>query len=250
MDLSKFIEVIKDFFLDILGYLIPGIFFILVCNFCLLCEYQDIFVFSESSYDVSIIIVFSYVVGHILYGAAIWRDELKIRIMNSSSFSKIMSKKFFYTNFRITNPKLALKEIEDSKEFQFCIKLLKESNPEIVDYLDNSKKENFKPVRNILMSAYPNSEKKIYTFMFRSDMCNHISVSLFIITLLGIISFLFSIFGFPALLNNGNLYLFLYFILFPLIIMALSKTRMRFYIIAYSLIFPIFTSDKLKLTLK
>ncbi len=88
MDLSKFIEVIKDFFLDILGYLIPGIFFILVCNFCLLCEYQDIFVFSESSYDVSIIIVFSYVVGHILYGAAIWRDELKIRIMNSSSFSK------------------------------------------------------------------------------------------------------------------------------------------------------------------
>lgn len=148
MSLSDSINAIKEFFLDILGFLLPGLFFIYIILVITKIENANIFFYEES--NTFLLIIGAYIIGYILYPLSNWSDYL-----------------LQYDNDKVSS------SIQASTEFHLCLEVLKKIIPSFADHEIEDLKQEWKVrnLRSLVMSYIPEADKKIYTFKFRAELC-------------------------------------------------------------------------------
>jgi hypothetical protein len=224
MDAENIITAIKEFFLEILGFLIPGIILITLVliqfnNFNFI-KYQT---FYKENYILLIFIAYS--LGYVIYGVSLTRDE----------FFKWLSK---YTIIKIrTVQEKAIGEITTKNTFERALEIInKKSNTQ-------HKIEDFNEARNYAISGIPSSDTiKVYTNMFRADLCDHLQAALSLILSLGLLNLLVSFFSpYENLLFCNSIDHLIYIYIPSLIsIYFLGKTRYRYFTIAYKIPFSMY----------
>lgn len=230
MKLSDFIDAVKEFFLDIIGYFVPGFFGVLILSICIQPNYK--FNLSglgfDSEWNIFIILFLSYLLGYLFY-----------------SFSDLTDKLIFWLKFlKLKTPKDIDREIESSQELQIAKTTLKDilvdkNGLPVVDVtsLNTMRARN---LRSIVMSYVPEADTKIYTFMFRSELCRVISSVSFLISLFGFVLLFVAVFTKSfSFFKTDPKSIMLYCILF-VSSFFLTKTRIRFLSIAYKIPFSIF----------
>jgi len=247
MKASELIEAIKEFFFDFIGFLIPGFVFISL-SFIILNDssiIKDVKTEFGSFFEI-LLLVSSYCIGYVIYGAALLRDEI---------LNKWRSK--------YPTPDTLGDSIKKSYEYSASIWILKklwgiERFSEDERLIENSRMQT---VRSHIMSYIPEADAKIYGFMFRSELCNLLNMALIIIALLGISNF--ALYGLNSLLvssdnilivmnepkpifKNDIAFLIAYLVLIPITAKMLYKTRIRFLSITYRIPFSIFVSKYYK----
>ena len=237
MDLSKLMEGIKEFFLEILGFLLPGISFIFLLAFFI----NHNFIKLDSALlkaDIWLILTFSYIMGYIIYGMALMRDNILKWIF------KLSGKKILKRFKLLSGKKIKIDEIvnniKKSEEFDISKNILREL---IKKPSENQKKIDglgFYSMRSLAMSYAPETDKKIYTFMFRADLCNHLSIVVITLGTLGILNSLCYLLGLKFQILCINYKFIIGYIVLLLISYFLNLTRNRFLDIAYRIPFSIF----------
>jgi len=231
MKISDAILAIKEFFLEVLGFLLPGFTLLILIYLFLKPEYQmTINSFLEKESSSWIIIVVSYLSGYFLYGiGAIKETDEPKRLINLLKF------------VRFIHPGQLDQEIE--KEFKKkltyheCKKIIKQIFGFSEERIENMR---MKEMRSIAMSYIPEADKKIYNFMFRADLSEKVVYALKIMTFLGILSyFLICIPHFNPVFKTTKV-TWAYYLMLLIPTYFLRKTQRRFYGIALRLVFPIF----------
>jgi len=232
MKFEDAILTIKTFFLEVLGFLIPGFFFTCSLSLCLSDNLQNYIIkLIKVDYINYIVLIISYVTGYFLYGVF----ELKRAMFSILGKPMILSKLRVFTTQKVDH-KLN-NEIPKSTEFKISYNLLLKHLGLSDAELPNT---NYRTIRNIMMSYFPGLDNKIYTFMFRADLSKNIATSLQLMSVLGLVSILYEKWSlYDAPLKNDYHHIFLYIILI-LIAIPLNKTYERFYGIAMRIIFSNF----------
>lgn len=224
---TEIIEALKEFFLDILGYLIPGIF-----AFSLIISSFDIDLKSyllKAEIDTPLVyIIISYCLGYVVYGLAMLRDQF---------IEKWLKK--------VETPNKISAKVKGSVQYKISVEALKSlwSKSSLIapDKQDDVETFDMREVRSAVMAYIPEMDTKIYTFMFRSELCNHLNMLLLAYVILGLIAkltiHLFSCYPGIEWIPDGNLIVF--FCAF-LVSILLHKARMRFLSITYKIPFTIF----------
>lgn len=161
-DLKIFIEALKTFLFDFLGYLIPGLITIVLTTilFGLKVNYK---ILSDEYFGV-IFFVFSYALGYVLYGLTEFVNKRVIK--HHDKFDS---------------------ELLKDDDYKLARKILFEKG---IIKSNSKKKYNARSIRSHCMSVTPEYDDKIYLFTFRSVLSNQLSV---IFMLLGSISIVLDI---------------------------------------------------------
>lgn len=233
MEISKSIEEIGKYFNEILGYLLPGLSLIFLIYFFVDLRYVNQSLF-KTEYNAWITIFIGYILGYLIYGLSLVRDKiLGIKGMKSLCEKNVFGLKLF--SFFENIVEATKKEIVKSDEFNL-------SKQEIIKLIPSLKEENcdFHMVRNIAMSYVPEIDQKIYTFMFRADLFDHIKIIFYLISLWGLVAKLnLWIFNNTLLFDlRGNNFWYLFLLLFATYPLKLG--RKRFLKIAYKIQFHLF----------
>ena len=191
--MRDFFDSIKEFIWDIIGYFLPGSYALILLSACIDNSYFIEHAIETNSKDQNFLIflIISYIIGYVVYGLG----ELKESIMSDKSYKKVIEEQV-----------KKRKAFELSKEFISLDLKEKGSSQDI-----NS--ATVGDIRNIAMSFIPEQDQKIYTFQFRSDLCNNIGNISFLIGLFGLFAFFISLFSsivvFRLEVQNITLYVFL-----------------------------------------
>lgn len=219
-----FFDSFKEFIWDIIGYLLPGSYILILLSVCINEQY---FVTSslgdgKNDFFYFIFIVISYLLGHVVYGFGWFKEELLGRYSYVKKIeAKVATRKAFTLSKELLSK--SLKEKGVTEDF---------SNATVRD------------LRNIAMSFVPDQDQKIYTFTFRSELSNQTANISFIIGFLGLIFSIFSSILF-SLFKTDTAYIILYVCLI-ICYFFLRQTRNRFYAISVGLPFSIYTSNAIK----
>lgn len=222
---SELIEAIKEFFLDIIGYLVPGM---VALSFILLCvpDFSFNIILNNVNVEPAIIyLIVSYCLGYVVYGLALIRDKLMDKIKWIETPKKISSK------------------IKVSLQYKMAVETLKSlwsQSSFISKDMEDIEKFDMRETRGAVMAYIPEMDTKIYTFMFRSELCNHLNVLFVLIALLGLLSVLFEAIFDDSLLLKTDEGFTTFYIIALLVSILLHKTRMRFLSITYNIPFTIF----------
>jgi hypothetical protein len=219
-----FFDSFKEFIWDIIGYLLPGSYIIILLSVCVNEDYFITPTIGNNSNDFStfIFLVVSYLLGYVAYGFG-W---LKEEILGKYSYVKKIEAK-----------------ISTRKAFELSKKLISNSLNE-KGITEDFSATTVRDLRNIAMSFIPEQDQKIYTFTFRSELSNQTAnISL----LVGLIGLIFSVFSSIPLkiFKTDATHIILYFCLF-FCYFLLRQTRNRFYAISVGLPFSIFTANEIK----
>ncbi len=230
---------VKEFIWDIVGYLIPGFLLIIVLNLILIPKIgiENKFLFDWKAVENYVIIVISYVFGYVIYSVTIFKIKVQNYIidvivnacdwLDNSWFEFIVSNKLAKYLINLIKSKHSeswKKNATDSSTFKAAKDFLKNNNYSEVDGMK------FNEIRNILMSRNPDMDQKVYTFMFRSSLFDHISTISIIICFLALVQ-LFVEFKF---LKTDFIFKVFYCIVI-LIIPLLGNSKRIFYSIAQRL---------------
>lgn len=181
-------ESLKEFIWDIIGYIIPGAFLLIVFNFCLAkseFEYES-FLIDWRVFGNSLVVIVSYVLGYIVYSFTKYKIFLQDKLINFIIYLNF-SKDNFVTRFLKKRHSEDWKEkFKDSKLYEATITKLKNDYPTI-------DKMEINEVRNILMTKNPTQSEVIYTFMFRASIFDHISTIFILILIVYFLQFFTSI---------------------------------------------------------
>lgn len=208
------ISSIKEFFFDIVGYLIPGFIILTLINLV----YG---IYLPFEIDSLVALILSYILGYIVYSISLFK----------AIFIKNWPKIFLATS---------REEIEKKLLSLDTVVLAKEYINSKVN--KNEKKlENFRSLRNVAMSKSPDSDKKIYTFMFRAELFDQLHT----ISILSLItSIVLLILSFWGIHSQYELFDYLMIGIFILLIMTLRKGWQRFFEIAMSLPFSLYLTNQ------
>ncbi|WP_343670060.1 hypothetical protein [Chitinophaga sp.] len=221
---KSFFDSFKEFIWDIIGYLLPGSYILIILSACVNNEF---FVFpslgtSPTDLYPFIFLVVSYLLGYVVYGFG-W---LKESILGKYSYVK-----------RIEANVARRKEFSISKEF---ISKSLQNKGSTYDLSTATVRE----IRNIAMSFAPESDQKIYTFTFRSELSNQTANASIVVGFLGL---LFSIFkSIPLHIFKTDTAHIMIYVCLIICYFFLNQTRNRFYDIAMGLPFSIFTANQIK----
>lgn len=225
-----FFDSFKEFIWDIIGYLLPGSFVLILLSICINQEYFATPSLGNNANDLYlfIFIVISYLLGHVTYGFGWFKDEIfnKVKFLNKYSYAKNIETSVSKRKAFILSKELITKALHDKG---------------VSDDLNNI---SVRDLRNIAMSFIPESDQKIYTFTFRSELSNQIgNISIVV----GIIGLFFSIFKPTTLLifKIDTTHIIIYVCLI-ICYFFLRQTRNRFYAIALGLPFSIYTANAIK----
>jgi hypothetical protein len=228
MEPEKFITALKTLFLEILGYLIPGLLFLVILKICLNESYVSTFnIYYDIANNFLVILIIAYSLGYLFQGIAIARDSFKKWLLEKSKIKRCDIFKY---------PEKEIKKIKNTIEYRFSLESFKEN---VLTHNTNDNVD-FYSLRNLLMSYSPEKDDKIYLFTFRSELCNHINAGLLIIMMLGIIALILNCFDKAFILRTDLFFKLLYLLIFPLIMYFLNFTRIRFFKIANKIIFSIY----------
>jgi len=223
--MDNIIQSLKEFIWDIIGYLVPGAFLLILINFLVSTEnlVENKFLFDWNVFQNSLIILLAYVFGYIIYSITSYKiyiqDKLIEFILNhfkiepqSGSFVKYIN---HFAGKRHSN--LWTHEFKKSELYKAVISKLKNEIPNIELMKVNE-------VRNILMTKNDKQSQVIYTFMFRSSIFDHISTTFIIVLFLLGIQEIFSL----NILKTGVPYSYVYFAMI-LVIPLLGNSKRFFF---------------------
>lgn len=242
MKATDFISAIKEFFLEILGFIIPGFIAILILSICVREDFFFQYKLSGKS-DAAwpIIIVLAYVLGYIIYALA----TLKESVMN-----------LLQTVIKVETTSTVRTKIEGSPEYAivksiFLHQFANQANPSSpIPQVDPQQiaKLKLNDYRSLAMSYAPEADTKVYNFMFRSELCNQLSILFFIIAAIGLICVgATEISCKPLLLlTEGKIHLLYWLLLVSSLL--LHKPRIRFYDIAMRIPLSIFIAKFYKMS--
>ena len=209
------IESIKEFFFDIIGFLLPGLIVILILNFGFNISFNvksnELFVF-----------VIAYPLGYVIFSLTLVKDN----------WIKKLNRKFKW--LKLLNHTTIDNEIESSDNFKLASKIILNETSE-----KEIKLSKFRSFRNYAMSEVPESDGKVYTFMFRSDVFNLIHTISVLTVIFGLLINIISIW-----INLLNTYRISYFYIgfFLLLTFTLRIGWARFYRISMNIPFSIYIS--------
>lgn len=225
MDLSKLIEGIKEFFLEILGFLLPGITLLFLLSFFINSDQTKLFAKIPDT-NHWIILIFGYISGYIIYGMALIRDKYLNKFFN-----------FFKKKIEID---ILKEKITKSEEFEIAKEIFNNLIGKNLEQQNKIDSLSFHSMRSLAMSYTPESDKKIYTFMFRADLCNHLNIVAILISVCGLLNSMIYHFGIRIhVFHIESKYIICYFLLL-IVSYFLNLTRNRFLSIAYAIPFSIF----------
>lgn len=223
--IKNFFDSFKEFIWDIIGYMLPGSYFLILLS---IIVKEDYFVHPKigtktDDFYPFIFIIISYLLGYAIYGIGL----LKESVLGKYSYVYQIEEK-----------------VKKRKAFSLSKELLSKSlkTNDIIDDLSNT---SLRDIRSIAMSYIPEHDQKIYTFTFRSDLSNQIgNISI----ILGFIALTFSIFK-PFSLDIFNTTKAYYIIYLGLIVsyFLFRQTRNKFYAITLGLPFSIYIAKATKL---
>lgn len=231
MNLGDALKNLKEFFLEFLGYFLPGFTFIFLLGILLKKEriISLLDSFQNTEIDVNFIFIFlSYILGYIIYG-------FNIFVKNQSKY--LVTKFPVLIGIGILNNSKN-KIIEDFKgSFEY------KTTKEII----NTKfgKEDidlgFNGYRNYAMSVIGDEKvQTIYTFMLRADLCCHLRIVCGIIGSLGILFSISEIFIKNNNLINHTVSHFSFYIILILGMHFFNNSYKRFVSIALRIGFSMF----------
>lgn len=221
--IKTFFDSFKEFIWDIIGYMLPGSFLLILLSACVKPNYQFTTPLNNDKNDMFafVFIVLSYLLGHLIYGFGL----IKERLLGKLSYTKRIEK-----------------DLDTKETFKISKELLMKvlTSKGITNNLSNA---SARDVRNLAMSFAPEADQKIYTFIFRSEVSNHTANICLVIGILGLI---FSVLNFFIdLFIVDKLHIILY-VLLILGYFMLCSTRNRFYAIALGLPFSIYSAKALQ----
>lgn len=224
-NIKSFFDSFKEFVWDIIGYLLPGSYLLILLSIIIKKDYFVYPTIGTKSNDFYpfIFIVISYLLGYSIYGLGVMKEN----ILGKYSYIKKIER-----------------NVENRKAFSLSKELLSKSlqTKGITDDLSDT---SLRDIRSIVMSFVPEHDQKIYTFTFRADLSNQIgNVSM----MLGVLALIFSILK-PFSLDIFNTAISHYVIYVCLIIsyFLLRETRNKFYAISLGLPFSIYTAKATQL---
>lgn len=229
-NVKSFFDSFKEFIWDIIGYLLPGSYVLILLSVCVNQEFFVIPALGSSTKEFYpfVFIVVSYLLGHVTYGFGWFKDE----IFNNCKFLKNYS---YVKNIETSVAKR--KAFTLSKEL--IVKALKNKGVS-----DDLSKTSVRDLRNIAMSFIPESDQKIYTFTFRSELSNQTGNISIVVGILGIF---FSIFkSIPLHIFKTDAAHIIIYVCLIICYFFLRQTRNRFYAIALGLPFSIYTANSIK----
>lgn len=261
MKASDVIQAIKEFFLEFVGYFLPGLVSFFLVYIFLKSSYRDIFnlVIENEEYRNFGLVTSWYILGYVVYGISIMKDKFIdtynsfLRKWISEEFVERNSNLFlvkFWNRCFFKQKEEIEQEIENSIEFQMSLeamgKLTVDStfNDEfqVVTPCKSQEKghSQFSMMRSIAMSYAPESSNKVYVFTFRSDLASHISAVSFFVGSYGLINFLIEyLFGSAFIFRayEGDI---IFFVTLLIIGRLLHETSIRFFRISKKIPFSIF----------
>lgn len=230
MKIDDAIAAIKEFFLEILGFLLPGFTLLLLSYLFLKNEFKTgAHDFLQNEHSTIVIMIISYITGYVLYGISeFWHLTKEWAIEKYQKVRKIENKPHVNKLFR---------EIKETSDYKVALEIIHEKIGISKEALD---KMPVRAIRNIALSYIPEADRKIYNFMFRSELSEKVSLALIIIFFLGILSWLTGqVSPFHGPFKTDHTSMWLYSVLF-IAAFFLRKTCMRFYSIAMRIAIPIF----------
>jgi hypothetical protein len=229
--MGEIIQSLKEFVWDIIGYLIPGFTFLIFFNFFVKPDigvHNDFF-FDWQIFDSYLIIVISYILGFMIYSLTIFKIKNQDYFISrlESIFSNWISKKeknklYFNKYIGSKHSKYWQEKFKESSTVKSAKEFLKNNGFVRVDEMELNE------IRNILMSRNPEMDEKVYTFMFRSSVFDHLATILGL-TCLGYVSqIIIRIFNNNVeFIKSDNTYLVLY-VIFLILIPLLGNSKRIF----------------------
>ncbi|WP_259016569.1 hypothetical protein [Emticicia fluvialis] len=227
---KSFFDSFKEFIWDIIGYLLPGSYLLILLQYVIypiyLIEVNKLNNLIPNFHSYSFIIL-AYILGHGAYGLGLIKEE----ILRRCSY--------------ITYKEKIEETVSHKKPFLIAKKLI------VKNLTENGLDENFdsatvKDIRNIIMSYYPEYNQKVYSFTFRSELSNQAGNISFLIGIFGILfSILNNSFSFFQLFQSDVIHVILYICLICSYLFF-RQTRNRFYKISLELPFSIYTASEIK----
>jgi hypothetical protein len=216
------LESVKEFIWDILGYFIPGVYVIILLSVIITPKYfLSCPLLTEKDKGLNLIIVIlAYILGYVIYGIG----EIKEKLHGDKSYMNIVQDSIRGSSNYIMASELLQKKLDGAN---------------ITTKVANLK---MKEVRNLAMSYVPDSDKKVYTFMFRADLSRHIANTSILIGTMAILITTIHWFNPNLDVINWDSIHFILYILLVVSFFILNTVRDRFYKIAMSIPFTIFIS--------
>jgi len=249
MSASDIISALKEFLLDIIGYLIPGSFAFIIINLTIKdrLKLNTLDLQIPSEYQVITFILISYILGYSLYSLSSLIDPIVqyIKRKRLLLFSYAKSKVQYGVNFiYITSrPRKTVLEPEEIRISKLMLNTIIQQHASNFDA--NSLKLN--NLRSLIMSYIPEADTKIYTFRFRAELSRIIESFGLAYAVIGLVlSFLERSFSLKLFLKADNKALTVYLLLI-LCSYFLGKTRRRFENIADKIPYSIFIAKFAKI---
>ena len=242
MNFADALKTVKEFFLEFLGFFLPGFIFLLIVGITLTPEFVNEKMSNTlvANFDRTYLLIFvSYIIGYMVYGMDLVREH--INKYASESFPKIGQ--WFKRFFNIVSRRDIENQIEASPEYKITKELVNSTLSKDPDNWDLR----FNGYRNFAMSDISQSEVNvIHTFMFRYDLCSNLSLVTLVCSFSGIILTVVDLsiknLEFKAV-NTSWAALFMYFVLL-ISSYFLEVTSKRFLAISLKVAFPMFLAKK------
>jgi hypothetical protein len=233
MNLADALKSLKEFFLEFLGYFLPGFTFIFLLGLVLADDIVDT-IFQKrvlQIVDNTYVLVFiSYLFGYVIYGADLSRKVV-----------------FNFISRQIPKQSRQIKKLLGMKSRKDMETIISSSfEYETTKAIINNKFGNlevdlgFSGYRNYAMSTISSDDiQKIYTFIFRGELCKHIGLIFFST---GLVCIAIKLCGFQTIKVST-----LYTILYVGLMMSgyfLQRSAERFTLIGLKIGFSIFLSNQ------
>ncbi|SEF67328.1 hypothetical protein [Sphingobacterium lactis] len=229
--MDNIIQSLKEFIWEIVGFLVPGLFLIILSNFLISTENQikNNFLFDWDAFEHSLIIIQGYIFGYIIYSLTKYKVYIQDKIIdylfyiaksNKNMINDYVNKKiikFIYRFLYIRHSSYWHKDFQKSELYKAVLQKYRSE-------ISNIDSMNVNEVRNILMTKNDKQSQVIYTFIFRSSMFDHISTVFILIIVTLFVQGIFNI----SLLKVGKPYNYIYFIMIILIPLLGNSKRFFF----------------------
>jgi hypothetical protein len=218
--MENIIQNLKEFIWDIIGYLIPGFLLIICGNFFLMPDIgitKD-YLFDWNYFGAYLIVVLSYCLGYVVYGITMFKISFQDSLIDFVCSFKVLE---FFSSRKSDAWKESFKKsgtFENAKNFL------------AVNGIENIDSFEVNEIRNVLMSKDPSMDQKVYTFMFRSSLFDHISTILILTVFTAVFQCILSFFGL-FFMKFDFPYLVIY-VIFIFLIPMLGDQKRKFFSIS------------------
>lgn len=222
--IKSFFESFKEFIWDIVGYILPGAYCLILMSLSVNSDYwlnvNSVF---DSQYYPYMIVIISYLLGYAVYGLNI---IIQNKIFREKSYTKTIENNVKERISYQTTKSILQKRFQD-KGIDF--------DP------DNA---TLRDLRNIAMGFSPEQDQKIYTFSFRADIANHAGTISLLFGVLGLLSAVINCITTFQVIIVDKTHIALY-ILLVISYFLFSSMRDRFYAISLSLPFSLLSTSEI-----